>query len=129
MAALLTFGAIAVSVRSLPYGYRYPKQNYTAAVDFVAQNRSRDDHVAVIGPTVARPVLEYLGQPWERVDRVEQLRALRARGADVWLIYTFPAYIETTHPDLWQMIHTDCTEAGRFRGTIAGGDIDVYRCS
>lgn len=129
VAVLFTVGAIAVSVRSLPYGYRFPKQDYTAAVDFVAQNSNRGDRVAVIGPTVARPVLEYLGQPWERVDRVDQLRALRARGAGVWLIYTFPAYIETSTPDLWKMIQTDCTETRRFRGTVAGGDIDVYRCS
>ena len=128
-AVLLTTCAVAVSVWSLPDGYRYPKQDYAAAVAFIVQSQDRDDHVAVIGPTAARPVLEYFDQPWERIDRAEQLQALRARGAEVWLIYTFPAYIVSSAPELWRMIHTDCMEAGRFHGTIAGGDIDVYRCS
>ena len=128
LAISLTIVAVGLSLRSLPYGYRYPKQDYTGAVAFVVQNSNPGDHVAVVGTTVARPILEYLHQPWERIERAEQLRALRARGRDIWLMYTFPAYIETNTPRLWEMIQSVCTGISRFQGTITGGDIHVYRC-
>ena len=129
MALLLTIGAIGFSARSLPYGYRYPKQDFGQAVEFVRQNRMQGDQVAVVGTTAAIPFIDYLGQPWQRVDRAEQLSGLRSGGREVLLIYTFPAYIQVRTPELWKMIQSDCKRLKSFHGTIAGGDIHVLRCS
>jgi len=128
MTVLVTIGAVGFSVRSLPYGYRYPKQDYEQAVEFVARNLEGNDLVALVGKTGAQPIQEYFGKPWPMVERVDQLRALREQGHDVWLIYTFPMYIEANSPALWEMIQGDGEAIGSFEGTIAGGDINVYRC-
>ena len=128
-AGLLSIGAVAFSARSLPYGYRSPKQDYQGAVMFVQQNRKETDRVAVIGTTAARPIIDFLGQPWQRIDRAEELRELRAENCDVWIVYTFPMYIKANQPELWDMIQHECEHIRRFGGTIAGGDIEIFRWS
>jgi mannosyltransferase len=125
---LVTLAAVALSLRSLPYGYRYPKQNYADAVSFVDANRRGADAVAVVGETGATPVLKYLGRSWQRIDRAGQLRELRDRGHQVWVIDTFPAYIQAGQPELWHSLQSDCIVAGEFEGTVAGGTVHVRRC-
>jgi len=119
---------VAMSVRSLPYGYRFPKQDYESAVAFVERAKSQNDVVVVIGEPATTPVQKYLGQPWARVHDDSELRSLRRPGSSVWVIYTFPAYIEADQPELWSMVQNDCNEAGEFEGTVAGGTISVRRC-
>ena len=127
--AVLTLAAVAVSVRSLPYGYRYPKQDYTQAVAFVEQSKGTGDPVAVIGETTATPVRRYLGRSWLQIDDVRQLRELRANDNPVWIVYTFPAYIAAGHPELWKTLQEECDEVREFEGTVAGGTISVRRCA
>lgn len=129
MVVLLTVGAVALSARSLPYGYRHPKQDYAQAVAFVEQTTNGTERVAVIGETGATPVVAYLGRSWQRVDNASQFRQLRANGGQVWVIYTFPAYIEANQPDLWTMLQRECAPVREFEGTVAGGTIIVRRCS
>jgi len=126
---LLTVAAVLLSIRSLPYGYRYPKQDYGQAVRSVEQNKKDGDIVAVIGVTGAAPIVEYLGRPWLRVDRRNQLTELRTKGRDVWVIYTFPAYIVASEPDLWRMLTDECRSVDEFEGTVGGGEISVALCS
>ena len=128
MVALIALGALVLSARSLPYGYRHPKQDYAGAVAFVERTRNDSDLVAVIGETGARPVLDYLDKPWHRVNAGSDLRLLRQHGAPVWLVYTFPAYIQSGRPDLWRTLLDECAEIGEFEGTVAGGTISVRRC-
>jgi mannosyltransferase len=128
-AAAMTFALVALSLRSLPYGYRYPKQDFAGAVAFVEQNREAADLVAVIGVTGAVPVRDYLQRSWPRVDRGSELQKLRLNGRQVWVLFTFPTYIETGQPDLWTMLHEECVEVAEFDGTVAGGSITVSRCA
>ena len=128
MIALLTIGGVAMSLRSLPYGYRFPKQDYESAVAFVEQTKSQEDVVVVIGEPATTPVQQYFGRPWTRVHTDSELRTLRRPGSSVWVLYTFPSYIEANQPELWSMVQNDCNEAGEFEGTVAGGTISVRRC-
>jgi 4-amino-4-deoxy-L-arabinose transferase-like glycosyltransferase len=129
MIGLLTAGAVALSARSLPYGYRYPKQDYAQAVAFVEHARDGTARVAAIGETGATPVVEYLGRSWQRVDDASQFRQLRVNGGELWVIYTFPAYIEANQPELWALLQRECEPVREFEGTVAGGTIIVQRCS
>ena len=128
MVGVLTLGAVALSVWSMPYGYRFPKQDYERAVTFVERAKRDGDVTAVIGDTAAIPVLRYLGRPWTRIDTSAELRDLRDHGAHVWVVYTFPSYIEAGQPDLWAMLEDDCTEMREIEGTVAGGSITIRRC-
>ena len=126
--ALVTLAAVALSVRSLPYGYRYPKQDYAQAVSLVERLKSPRDAVAVVGDGGTIPVVKYLGRSWQRVDHESSLRAMGVRGERVWVVYTFPSAIETGSPGLWTMLQNECTVAGEFEGTVADGTITVRRC-
>ncbi|MEO2049274.1 MAG: glycosyltransferase family 39 protein [Pirellulales bacterium] len=128
-AGILSLSAIVFSVQSLPYGYRYPKQDYQGAVEYVQQNLKDTEQVAVIGTTAASPIIEFFGQPWRRIDCAEEFLELRTEGTNVWLIYTFPLYIKANQPELWGMIQNECEHICRFDGTIAGGNIDIFRWS
>jgi 4-amino-4-deoxy-L-arabinose transferase-like glycosyltransferase len=128
MIALLTIGGVALSLRSLPYGYRYPKQDYESAVAFVERTKAREDVVVVIGEPATTPVQQYFKRSWARIHDDSELRNLRRPGSSVWVIYTFPSYIEANQPQLWAMVQNDCSDAGEFEGTVAGGTISVRRC-
>lgn len=128
MAIVLTIGAVGVSIRSLPYEYRYPKQDFRGAIDFVEKNRRAEDLVAVFGKAMAIPVLDYFRKPWLRVDTAEQLRSVRLRGRKVWLVYTTVAYMKANTPALWDLIQRECARLESFEGTVAGGKVYVDRC-
>jgi uncharacterized membrane protein len=128
-ALALTAAAVVFSIRSLPYGYRYPKQDYARAVAFIEQHRRETDPAAVVGVTGSIPVREYLGREWPRIDRADDLRALQREGRDVWVLFTFPAYIESGQPELWAMLRAACVPVADFHGTVAAGGITVSRCA
>ena len=128
MVVLLTAGALAVSIQSLPFGYEFPKQDFEQAVSFIEQSKGARDVAAVVGETAAVPVLRYLGRPWTRIEHESQLDELRADGAHVWVLYTFSSYIETGQPELWAALHEQCSAVREFVGTVEGGTISVRRC-
>jgi hypothetical protein len=128
MILLLTIGGVAMSLRSLPYGYRFPKQDYEAAVAFVEQTKSSHDLAVVIGEPAATPVQKYLQRPWARVHDESELQRLREPGRAVFVVYTFPSYIQAGQPALWSMLERGCVELRDFEGTVAGGTISVRRC-
>jgi len=119
-------GAIVVaSALSLPLNYRYPKQDYAGAIAFVDSSVGPDD--TIVTPGVAdRLYGDYYELSWPRVESVESVGRLRGGGA-VWLVYSFPRYIESAKPDLWNLVERDCAREVRFRGTVGGGDIIVCR--
>ena len=128
MILVLTIGGVAMSLRSLPYGYRFPKQDYEAAVAFVEQAKSGHDVAVVIGEPAATPVQQYLRRPWARVHDERELQRLREPGRAVFVVYTFPSYIQAGQPALWSMLEQHCAELREFEGTVAGGTISVRRC-
>lgn len=128
LAILVAMVAVGQSLRSLPYGYAYPKQDYLGAVAFVQADAAPDEFIATLGATGVIPFVDYLEQPWQRLGGVEDLEAIRGRGQDVVLVFTMVSYIRTGSPDLWRVIETQCRELRKFHGTVDGGDIYVVRC-
>ena len=126
--ALLTCAAIILSVRSLPYGYRYPKQNYAEAVSAVERMADPRDRVVLVGDPAALPIQRYFGKSWARIDTAGELSAAQHTADRLWVVYTFPAYIQTGQPELWKVLQDDCRQLGEFHGTVAGGAIIVRRC-
>jgi uncharacterized membrane protein len=116
---------VAASALSLAFNYRYPKQDFEAAMRFVeAQRRSAEEPVATAGGAVF-PYREYYRQPWQGVTSLEQLRKVRAQGRRTWIVYTLAEYIEASAPNLMQVLRDECEIAGVFRGTVGGGDVTV----
>ncbi len=115
---------IVVSATSLGAVYRYPKQDFQGALEFVERARGPRDAVAVTG-TAAFPYRRYFDRPWEEVETAAQLEAAAARAERVWVLYTFPRYIEVDAPGLMAVIRRDCEIMRTFRGTVGGGDVVV----
>jgi hypothetical protein len=73
------------------------------------------------------PLLQYYGKPWESVETVDQLLAIRSRGEAVWVVYTFPRYLESWSPPLADMIRREFVIAKVFPGTVGDGDVYVAK--
>jgi len=116
---------IVASLLSLRYNYAYPKQSFQAAAAHVEANAKAGEPVAVLNATWYA-YMEYYGKPWTRIVRGEDLNALRALGRPVWLVYSFPRYLEHEVPAVMETIRSECGGAVKFDGTVGGGD--VFAC-
>jgi 4-amino-4-deoxy-L-arabinose transferase-like glycosyltransferase len=118
-----------VSALALPAAYRYPKQDYERALEYVEASRRAGDVIVVAGGGAAVPYQEFYGRPWPRLSSAAELTSLRQRHEHVWVLYTFRRYIEALEPELMTSIGTNCTTATTFPGTVAGGEVVVARCA
>jgi 4-amino-4-deoxy-L-arabinose transferase-like glycosyltransferase len=114
----------ALSLASLTFDYRYPKQDFEGAMRFVQERRADGEPVATVG-LATYAYREYLKQRWEGITSQEQLQQLRQQGRRVWVLYTMAGYISLQAPALMKNLREECSEAGVFRGTVGGGDITV----
>jgi 4-amino-4-deoxy-L-arabinose transferase-like glycosyltransferase len=124
---------IAASARSLSYNYGNPKQAFQPAAAYVEQNLEPGDGVGVLNATWYA-YIEYYQKPWTRLtyrddpadNPAENLAKLRS-GHRVWLVYTFPRYLEHEAPAIMQTITTECGDAVKFDSSV--GDGDVFVCA
>ncbi|HEV8256160.1 MAG TPA: glycosyltransferase family 39 protein [Casimicrobiaceae bacterium] len=116
---------VVASAASLAFGYRYPKQDFDGAMQFVLVRRAEAEPVLTAGGAIY-PYQMYYRQPWAGVTSLAQLQKIRAQGQRVWVLYTLAEYmIEPATPDLMHALRDECAVAAVFRGTVAGGDITV----
>jgi mannosyltransferase len=115
---------IVVSAISLQRNYRYPKQDYGGAMLFVETRRETGDPVATAGE-IGYVYNEYYGKSWTRVENAPQLETIRDQGRQVWVLYTFPLYVERKMPGLMAAIRRECIPKQMFPGTVGRGDIVV----
>ncbi len=112
---------IVASVVSLPYGYRYPKQDYEGAMRFVDSIATAGVAIATAGLAVY-PYRDYYGRPWRALESESDLRDVRSTGLETILVYAFPEYTDAA---LMLVIARDCRPLKTFPATVAGGDIIV----
>jgi mannosyltransferase len=126
LSASLAAVLLASSAFSLARNYRYPKQDFEAAIQFVDAERKAGEPVVTAGASTF-PLLKYYAKPWESVETAEQLREICRRGRPVWVVYTFPRYLESWSPPLAEMIRNEFTVTRRFPGTVGDGDVFVAK--
>ncbi len=124
LAAVALAGAGLLSLASLAFNYRYPKQDFAGARDWIVAHRSPDEPVATLG-AARTPYQRWLAMPWQPVGSEPELAALRAGAERTWIVYTMPRYLAIAAPELWQAIRRDCATERVFRGTVGDGDIVV----
>jgi hypothetical protein len=117
---------VLLSLLSLPRLYRYPKQDYESAKQFVLAERTGQDAVASTGLAGLTFQL-YFAPDWPVVETAEELRQLQAAHPRVWLVYTFPPHMMATHPDVWQAIEAQGGALKSFPGSLHGGEVYVSR--
>jgi mannosyltransferase len=119
---------VVLSALALPYGYRYPKQDFEQAMRFVESRAGPHDLIALVGGGAAFPYQRYYDRAWPRLEDAADLAAARGRHEKVWLLYTLAQYIEAFEADLMSEIRTVCATERSFPGTVAGGAVVVASC-
>ncbi len=115
---------LVASALSLERNYRYPKQDFKGAMDWVLATRAPDDQVVSTG-VPNQPYQTLYAQPWPNVSTAAELDSVRARGGRTWVLYTFERYLESGAPEVAAIIRRQCERQRVFRGTVGGGDIVV----
>lgn len=116
---------VLLSLGSLAFNYRYPKQDFLGAMAHIDTARRPGEQVAVAGVT-AFAYRDWLGRDWTPAEDAATLADLR-RSGPVWFAWAFPRYLLQSAPELVAVLDRDCTAAAAFRGTIGGGDLHVCR--
>jgi len=126
LTAVLATGLLAASGYSLLRNYRYPKQDFESALHFVDSHTKDGETVATAGATTY-PMRSYYGKSWESVEAKENLEDLCRQGRVVWLVYTFPRYLEAAVPGITDVIRREFKVVQVFPGTLGDGDVFVAR--
>lgn len=116
---------VAASLLLLPRAWS-PKQDYPAAVDWVAAHAAPGDAV-VATAMLDLPINRWLGHDWPVVTDLAELRAIERRAAASWVAYTFPIRLEATAPELWRHLSTAYEEVRVIPASIGGGAIVIVR--
>jgi hypothetical protein len=114
---------VLLSLASLPYGYRYPKQDFGGAVRFLTERRLEAEPVAT-GGLASYPFTRYYGVPSTRIQTLADLETLRGRSRRLWLVYSFPEYMDQT---LVAAIE-QCALEATLPGTVGGGAVFIRTC-
>jgi len=103
-----------------------PKQDYLSALKFVQSNKEMNDIVLTIGST-AFVFEKYYRLDWTTVGDLEDFNSIRTNKDTTWIVYTFPAFLETKYSQIMDVVRNDFEVVKRFDGTLNGGTIFVCR--
>jgi mannosyltransferase len=126
LTAVFTAVLLAASALSLVRNYRYPKQDFEGAIQFIDAEKKNEDAVVTVGPGL-NPFREYYAKPWDIVGTVEMLNGICHQGRGVWVVYTFPRYQEASIPAVMELVRKKFTVIRVFHGTLGDGDVFVGR--
>jgi mannosyltransferase len=122
----LTALILVLSAASVLRNYQYPKQDFGSAMQFVEQQHGANEPVVTTG-SLGYVYQKYYGQSWPQVQTPADLDVLRRQGHDVWLLYMFPMYLDSSAPALMSEIRRDCPTTRVFKGTLGNGDVFVCK--
>jgi hypothetical protein len=116
---------IAASAVSVGRVYRYPKQDFSGALQFVESARRGAERVLTAG-AAAWPIQRYYAKEWPQIKDKGQLDLMAGSQGRVWLLYAFPGYIDDESPGLMDEIRRRFRTVRVFPGTLSHGE--VYVC-
>ncbi len=128
-ARLATAGAMAIlaaSAWTVTPAFRYPKQDFAGAMQFIEQQRQAGEAVLTAGLAVL-PYQRFYQKDWAKVESAGQLEAYRAAGRTAWVVYTLPIFLESREPEIWNVLQREFDTVRVFRGTLGGGEVVVCK--
>ena len=117
---------IMASTLSLYHNYRYPKQDYSGALNYVEKNRNTGDIVITTGHA-SYPYKKYYAPYLKSVETIDEMREIISQNRVIWLIYSFPDHLETFYPGMLSVIQEGFAHVQEFRGTLGGGTLFVCK--
>lgn len=100
------------------------KQDYVGAAGYVDAHRSDSDAVVMLDMCIL-PYQEHWDRDWLIVSDADELERVELGHDRTWLVYSFPASLQTMQPDIWNRMQTGYRMAASFPGSVSGGDIVV----
>jgi hypothetical protein len=106
----------------LSLNYRYPKQDFAGAMNYVLASKAPGDVVGFAGTSdhPYPPFMGRTGRPW-RLRRMSRPAGARPDVAHLHV----PRYLEVGSPDVAGIVERDCRERAVFMGTVGGGDMII----
>jgi hypothetical protein len=126
LGTLACIALVLVSLLTVPRNYRWPKQDYLGARDFVESTRAPTDVVVTAG-LAQLPYERYYEPSWLLAADGDELDALRSEEGATWLVYSFPTYMRSVHPDIVEIANSEFELVRDFPGTLGDGFVFVYR--
>lgn len=126
LAVSVTALALMACLYILPGAYRLPKQDFVGARDHVEATRGPDDVVVSVG-LAATVCKTYFAPQWEVVETLPELQKLRSPKSHTWLVYSFPKHTESKYPEIVDEAKSNFELVRTFWGTLAQGQVLVYR--
>jgi len=120
-AALMLLASLAI----LPRAYLLPKQDFEGALRYVQEAR-RDGELVTVAGLAALPYRDYYDADFPEVVSAAELDRLLEAYPAVYVLSTIPIFLESASFDLAARL-VDSREVARFRGSLGGGDVVVYR--
>jgi len=120
VALLVTWSAL------LPRAWALPKQDFEGARDYLERVRRPGDVVVTTG-LASMPYRAYYVTDYVRVTTPEELAAVEARAAGVYVVSTLPEFLRSRQPQLAAELAARGREVARFRGGVGDGDVVVLR--
>ena len=114
---------VLLSATTVPRAWA-PKQNYHAAVEYLAEARADADAVISVDLT-SYPLRKYFELDWVTVDSPTSLSEIETAHPRTWVLYTFPVRLAAAYPDLWDKLQAEYTTARVIPGSVGGGDIVI----
>ena len=124
LAALL----MACFAASLGTNYRYPKQDFEGAMNYIEAQQEDGEPVLTAGVAATFCYQRYYHRPWEEARTAGQLATICGT-RPVWLVYTFPRYLEVADADLAAMIRERFTVVPPFPARSVGRRLGLSRGS
>jgi hypothetical protein len=126
LTAVLAIALLGAFAFSLLRNYRYPKQDYEGAMQFVNAQKKEGESVVTAGAS-SYPYEKYYGTGWESIQTAERLQEICLHAPAVWMVYTMPRYLAAWSPPLAEMIRKEFTVIRVFPGTVGDGDVYIAR--
>jgi len=118
--------AIFCSLFLLPPNYRYPKQDFLGAKNFVEAARDKKDAVVSMG-LAAYAYSKYYAPEWKTADSWDELERIHAEGRRTWFVYTSQAHMAENYRDVVANLASQYELVKQFPGTLGDGAVFVYR--
>lgn len=117
---------VVIFSTSLPDLYRFPKQDFTGARDYVLEQAAPGDQI--VGIHIAGRIYSlYYAPEWPIADSLEELVNHLAENGHTWVLYTLPRHIDAALPDLAGVLKSEFEVLKIFPGTLGDGNIIVSR--
>ncbi len=121
-------GSAFMMLASLPLlarNFDAPKQDFEGALGFVEGNMASGETIGVVGLSAAY-YDGYRNLGWPVIETISDLDTQLAQNGRLWIVTAFPAQFRAYYPEIAARLERDFEPSRRFRGTVSGGDLEVF---